>query len=142
LLALEVKTYSSISDLVKDIDNQVNAVRELLGKYLKMMEDLREKVEKMKKFEETIFKLTGKRSTVPTAEFELAGLKIVVGVKPNEELSTIEDVVRALQDKLTALQKVRKAVEPLLASGEEVGVASYLVQIIDGIPVKILIKMV
>ncbi|MEM1547081.1 MAG: hypothetical protein QXY40_08900 [Candidatus Methanomethylicia archaeon] len=140
-MALEVKTYSSISDLVKDIDNQISIVREMLGGYLKMIEDLREKAEKIKKFEETILKLTGKRPTTTTAEFELAGLKIVVGARPSEELSTIEDVVRVLQDKLTALQKVRKAIEPLLTSSEEVGVASYLVQIIDGIPVKILIKM-
>lgn len=140
-MALEVKTYSSISDLVKDIDNQISAVREMLGGYLKMIEDLREKAERIKKFEETILKLTGKRPTATTAEFELAGLKIIIGARPSEELSTIEDVVRVLQDKLTALQKVRKAVEPLLTSSEEAGVASYLVQIIDGIPVKILIKM-
>lgn len=140
-MALEIKTYSSIADLVKDIDDQIGVVREMLGGYLKMMEDLKEKAEKARKFEETIFKLTGKHPTTPTTEFELAGLKIVIGAKPTEELAAIEDVVRSLQDKLTALQKIRKAVEPLSTSGEEIGVASYLVQIVDGIPVKILIKM-
>ena len=141
-MALEVKAYSSLTDLVKEIDNQIGSIREMLGGYLKMIEDLKEKVKRTKKFEETIFKLTGKQSTTPTTEFELAGLKIIVGAKPTEELSLIEDVVRVLQDRLTALQKIRKAVEPLLASGEEEGVASYIVQVVDGIPVKILVKMV
>lgn len=141
-MALEIKTYSSIADLVKDIDDQIGAVREMLSGYLKMMEDLREKANRMRKFEETILKLTGKHPATPTTELEIAGLKIVIGAKPTEELSAIEDVVRSLQDKLTALQKIRKAVEPLLTSGEEVGIASYLVQIVDGIPVKILVKMV
>ena len=68
------------------------------------------------------------------------GLKVVVGARVVDELAVVEEVLTSVSDTLMALQKVRDVIDQLAKSvGESSGI-KILVETINGIPVRLLLR--
>jgi prefoldin subunit 5 len=143
---MELKTYKSVSDLIKELDDEVNRIKTVLGEYLRRLDESRAKVEKIKKAQEAIAKLTGGRGAqspvkpVSSQTIDLMGLKVIINVSPDEEAEALEESVRTLQDKLNVLQRVRKALEPLTTLDE--GGTAITAVMSDNVPTRLLLKVV
>lgn len=143
-MSLELKTYKSVSELIKELDDEVNRIKTLLGEYLRRLDESRARVEKIRKAQEALAKLTGGKAQAPvktssSQTIDLMGLKVIVNVSPEEEAEALEESVRTLQDKLNVLQRVRKALEPLTTLDE--GGAAITAVISDNIPTRLLLKV-
>jgi len=143
-LSTEIHTYKSASELTKEMDDEIARIKSLLGDYLRRLDEVRVKLEKMKKAQEALSKLTGGKvsgikASQETQVLDLMGLRVVVNASPEEEASTLEESIKTLQDKLNTLQRVRKALEPL-SMLEEAGTSITVVKN-DGIPTKILLRL-
>lgn len=142
---MELKTYKSVGDLIKELDDEVNRIKTVLGEYLRRLEESRARVEKIKKAQEAIAKLTGGRGQMPvkpttSQTIDLMGLKVIINVSPDEEAEVLEESVRTLQDKLNVLQRVRKALEPLSTLDE--GGTAITAVMSDNIPTRLMLKVV
>ncbi|PSN91565.1 hypothetical protein B9Q03_01480 [Candidatus Marsarchaeota G2 archaeon OSP_D] len=142
---MELKTYKSVGDLIKELDDEVNRIKTVLGEYLRRLDESRARVEKIKKAQEAIAKLTGGRGQMPvkpttSQTIDLMGLKVIINVSPDEEAEVLEESVRTLQDKLNVLQRVRKALEPLSTLDE--GGTAITAVMSDNIPTRLMLKVV
>jgi len=143
-LSLELKTYKSVGDLIKELDDEVNRIKTVLGEYLRRLDESRARVEKIRKAQEALAKLMGGKTQTPTKPttsqtVDLMGLKVIINISPDEEAEVLEESVRTLQDKLNVLQRVRKALEPLTTLDE--GGASITAVMSDNIPTRLLLKL-
>jgi vacuolar-type H+-ATPase subunit I/STV1 len=140
---MELHTYKSAADLTKELDEEVSRIKTLLGEYLRRLDESRVRVEKIRKTQEALNRLTGGKVTGAKAgdaqTLDLMGLKVIINVSPEEEANTLEESVKTLQDKLNVLQRVRKALEPL--STLEEGGTSITAVMNDGIPTKIMLRI-
>ena len=93
---MELKTYKSVGDLIKELDDEVNRIKTVLGEYLRRLDESRARVEKIKKAQEAIAKLTGGRGQMPvkpttSQTIDLMGLKVIINVSPDEEAEVLEE---------------------------------------------------
>jgi len=139
-MVVEIREYERVADLVKPVDDQINKIRSLLGDYLRRLDEARVRIEKLNKVRSSLAKIVGGEVNVSqgSQEIDLMGLKIIVNPTPQDEISVYEEVVKDLQNRLTVLQRVKKALEPLSAMDVDVGVS---VLIRDEVPVKILVRL-
>lgn len=139
-MVVEIREYEKVADLVKPVDDQINKIRSLLGDYLRRLDEARVRIEKLNKVRSSLAKIVGGEVAVSqgSQEIDLMGLKIIVNPTPQDEISVYEEVVKDLQNRLTVLQRVKKALEPLSGMDVDVGVS---VLIRDEVPVKILVRL-
>ena len=130
--------FKNIDELFKYIDDEINRVRALLSDYFRRLDELRIKVERIKKLEKSISSITGGaiRSS-EGKEIDLMGIKVVIDPSYEQEVNFIEEAAKSLQDRLTVLQKIRKAIEPLSTIED----ADIEVLIMNGVPVRIHIRI-
>ena len=136
----EIRTFNSVSEFIKALDDEIARLRSNLGTYLRDMDDARVKAERLKKLEETLRKLgAGKEKLVETRELDLGGLSVVINPTPVHDLKALEDVVKSIQDRLTALENIRRNIEPLQALEDlEAKIEAYYK---EGVPIKLFIKI-
>jgi len=141
-MVVELKEFASAVDISKSVESQIAETKSILGEYLRRLDDIRALAERSKKIREVVFKLAGKKTAVEsTGEITVAGLNLILDANPFHELTAIEEVVRAQQEKLIELQKTREALKWVDQIGETEGV-KYLVLENNGVPKKILLKIV
>lgn len=143
-LSVEIHSYKTAQELTKEIDDEIQRIKTLLGDYLRRLDEARARQEKLRKTQEALSKLTGgklsaMKQTGETQELDLMGLRVVINASADEEASSLEESIKTLQDKLNTLQKVRKALEPL-TSLEEVSSPLTVVKN-DGVPTKIMLRL-
>ncbi|HDD63665.1 MAG TPA: hypothetical protein ENF53_00685 [Thermoprotei archaeon] len=93
----------------------------------------------MKKIEEAFSQLLGTKIG-GVNEIDLMGIKVIVGSRAVDELKVYEEVLLSLQERLEALMKARKVLEPLSkVIGEGEGI-SILLETLNGLPLKILLS--
>ena len=137
-MSIELLMFKNIDELFKYIDDEINRVRALLSDYFRRLDELRIKVERIKKLEKSISSITGGaiRSS-EGKEIDLMGIKVVIDPSYEQEVNFIEEAAKSLQDRLTVLQKIRKAIEPLSTIED----ADIEVLIMNGVPVRIHIRI-
>jgi len=141
-MVVELKEFTSAVDISKSIESQIAEAKSALGEYLRRLDDIRALAARSKKIREVVYKLAGKKTAIESSgEITIGGLNLVLDANPFHELTAIEDVVRGQQEKLIELQKAREALKWVDQIGETEGV-KYLVLEIDGVPKKILLKIV
>jgi len=141
-MVVELKEFTSAVDISKSIESQIAEAKSALGEYLRRLDDIRALAARSKKIREVVYKLAGKKTAIESSgEIIIGGLNLVLDANPFHELTAIEDVVRGQQEKLIELQKAREALKWVDQIGETEGV-KYLVLEIDGVPKKILLKIV
>lgn len=133
-----VKEYTSFSELIKAIDEQLNTLRQQLAEYLRRLEDIRAKAEQEKKLKEFIKTLTGEEAPSTAGKIiDLKSVKLYINPSAENESTLLEDLIDRINKSIQALQTARKYLEPLANIDIE---AKITVIYKEGIPVAILIK--
>lgn len=137
---MEVKTFNNVKEFVKSIDDEIARLRTALGKYLRDMDDVRSKAERLKRLEETLRKVSSEKTSIAkTRELKLGPLSVVINPTPIQELEALEVIVKDIQDKLTSLENIRKSLTPLEPL-EDVE-AKVEVYTVNGIPKTVFIRL-
>jgi len=139
-MVTEFREFTNVSEMIKPIDEEISKVRNMLGDYLRKLDESKLKSEKIKKARAAISKIAGTEVDIAPSskELDIMGLKIIVNPTPEDESLALEEIVKDLQERLTALQRVRKSLEPLTTMDVEVGIIALMK---DNIPVKIFVRL-
>lgn len=139
-MVTEFREFTNISEMIKPIDEEISKVRNMLGDYLRKLDESKLKSEKIKKARTAISKIAGMEVEIAPSskELDIMGLKIIVNPTPEDESLALEEIVKDLQERLTTLQRVRKSLEPLTTMDVEVGITALMK---DNIPVKIFVRL-
>ncbi len=125
----------SAEEFTKYIDQEIGQIKKTLGAYMKDIEEIRLRYEKLKKRYDAIKRLaTGTKDAnmlnPETKQLEVAGFKVLMNPTAEYELSLMENVVASLQEKLNAFERSKELL-PLFSSEEGMTVTMVLD---DGIP--------
>ena len=139
-MVTEIREFKSVNELIDHINHEINNITVTIESYMKKINEIKDKIEKLNKISDYLTKVLGKRpETISPQEVNFMGLKIIINPSLKQELEVFEDIIKKLNDKLIALQKIRKAIESLgLSEYEELELK---VVIIDELPVKLMIKL-
>jgi len=139
-LVTEIKVFRTPGELINVLDNEIERIKTLLEQYMGMLDEQKAKIEKLQRLSESLGKLFGKTPTlVASQEVDVMGLKFVVNPSPHQEVETLEEIVKNLNDKLIVLQKIKKAVESLgMTMDAELNLT---VSIVNDIPTRIMLKL-
>jgi hypothetical protein len=137
----ELKEYDSVNELVKALDDKINLTKNMLGQYLRRMDEIRVLAERSKKVRDVVTKLAGKKADVASTlgEITVGYLRIVMDANPLQEVTAIEEVVRSLQDRLLVLQKAHEGMKWANELEESEGLKIMVLES-DGVPERILVK--
>jgi hypothetical protein len=138
----ELKEYESVKEIVKALDNNINLTKNMLGEYLRRLDEIRSLAERSKKVRDIFFKLAGKKAAAANTlgEITVGDLNVVLDASPFHELTAIEDAVKSQQDRLLMLQKAREGMK-WMDQIEDADGLKYMVLENDGVPTRILLKI-
>jgi hypothetical protein len=138
----ELKEYESVNEVVKALDDKINLTKNLLGQYLRRLDEIRSLAERSKKVRDLVTKLAGKKASAasPAGEISVGGLNVVLDANPFHELTAIEEAVRSQQDRLLLLQKAREGMN-WVDQLEGADGLKFMVLENDGVPARILLKI-
>ena len=138
----ELKEYESVKEIVKALDDNINLTKNMLGQYLRRLDEIRSLAERSKKVRDIVTKLAGKKAGAasPLGEISLGGLNVVLDANPFQELTAIEDAVRSQQDRLLMLQKALEGMK-WADQLEDTDGLKFMVLESDGVPARILLKI-
>ena len=138
----ELKEYESVNEIVKALDNNINLTKNMLGEYLRRLDEIRSLAERSKKVRDIVTKLAGKKAAVANTlgEIMVGDLNVVLDASPFHELTAIEDAVKSQQDRLLMLQKAREGMK-WVDQLEDADGLKFMVLESDGVPARILLKI-
>ncbi len=136
LTATDIKEFDSFAEFLKSLDEEIAELRRKMGDLLKKLEELRIKVEQEKRIKEILGKLGVKSEAVSNA-INLRGLTLVFNPTAEQEQTALELAVESLNNKLTALQALRRELDVI--AGTEI-VTKIRVVYVDGIPKTVLFR--
>jgi len=136
-MSLVVREFTSVSELIKSIDDAIADLRKILGEYLRKVEELRVRVEQENKLKSILSKL-GVAATAPANELNLKTVKVYINPTSEQELTSLEAALENINAKLTQLIAMRKDLDAL-APLSDLNVKITVVYV-DGLPKTILLK--
>jgi hypothetical protein len=138
----ELKEYDSVNEIVKALDDKINLTKNMLGQYLRRLDEIRSLAERSKKVRDVVNKLAGKKtaSANTLGEITVGDLNVVLDANAFHELTAIEDAVKSQQDRLLLLQKAREGMK-WVDQLEEADGLKFMVLESDGVPARILLKI-
>ncbi|NWG09901.1 MAG: hypothetical protein HXX80_06330 [Nitrososphaerales archaeon] len=137
----EIRAFDTPENLKKFLEEEISKLRSLLGDYLRRLEEIRLKADRMKKAHDALSKIAGEKQmpSFEGREVDLTGMKVLVNPSPKQETEVVEDLVKALQGKLDALQKIRKAIDPLTTF--EGGIVTISAVLVDNVPIRLMVYL-
>ena len=138
----ELKEYESVNEIVKALDNNINLTKNMLGEYLRRLDEIRSLAERSKKVRDIVTKLAGKKAAAANTlgEISVGGLNVVLEANAFHELTPIEEAVKSQQDRLLMLQKAREGMK-WVDQLEDADGLKFMVLESDGVPARILLKI-
>ena len=138
----ELKEYESVKEIVKALDDNINLTKNMLGEYLRRLDEIRSLAERSKKVRDIVTKLAGKKAAAANTlgEIMIGNLNVVLDANPFHELTAIEEAVKSQQDRLLMLQKAREGMK-WVDQLEETDGLKFMVLESDGVPARILVKI-
>ncbi len=138
-MAMDLLTFKSLADFIKYIESLIESTRQQLSEHLRRYDEIKTRAERIRNIEEVFSKILG---TKPEAvnEIDLKGLKIIIGARPTDEERVLSEVIKSLQDRLNVLMRIRKLIEPLARSLGEMSGMIIMVETMNAIPIKVLLK--
>jgi len=137
-MSFVIREFSSISEFVKSIDDELGELRKTLGDLLRRLEELRIKAEQERKLRELLLKLRGSKGVEASNTVELKNIKIVLNPSPEQEVESIQQAIENINNRIMQLQSIRKDLEVL--SGTELEVKLEVIYV-NGLPKVVLLKM-
>ena len=140
-MVVEVREYKSANEIVKMLDKEITRTRNILGEYLRRLDDIRLLAERSRKVREIVSKLAGKKAVQnASGDIVLGDLNVVVDASPFQELTAIEEAAKSQQDRLLMLQKASEDMKWADQIEDAEGV-KYIVLESSGMPTRILLKI-
>jgi hypothetical protein len=141
-LVNELKEYESVNEIVKALDDKINLTKNMLGQYLRRLDEIRALAERSKKVRDVVNKLAGKKTGAANTlgEITVGDLNVVLDANAFHELTAIEDAVKSQQDRLLMLQKAREGMK-WVDQLEDADGLKFMVLESDGVPARILLKI-
>jgi len=135
---IDIVKYNSVSEFFKDLDTKIVELRSQLGELLRRLENAKAKAEVLVKLESLLAE-TAAGGKLGGTEISLGQAKAIINPTPKQEFDILVDVVRSIQNRIVALERIRKDVEPLSKLGE----LDLTLEVVyeNGLPTKILVKM-
>ena len=137
-MSFVVREYSSVSEFIKSIDDELNDLRKVLGELLRRLEELRVKAEQEKKLKELLAKLGGGAPPAQSNVIELKNVRLMLNPSPEQEVSALEQAIESINNKVVQLQAIRKDLEVLSGSSLEIKVQAIY---FDGLPKIVILRM-
>ncbi len=137
-MSFVVREYSSVSEFIKSIDDELNELRKVLGELLRRLEELRVKAEQEKKLKELLAKLGGGSPPAQSNVIELKNVRLMLNPSPEQEVSALEQAIESINNKVVQLQAIRKDLEVLSGSSLEIRVQAIY---FDGLPKIVILRM-
>ena len=135
---VDIVTFSSVSDFFKDLDTKLVEMRSKLGALLRRLEDAKAKAEVLVRLESLLAE-AARGAKIGGTEINLGSAKAIINPTPKQEFDLLVDVVRSLQNRIVALERIRKEVEPLSKLGDLELTLEVVYE--NGLPTRILIRM-
>ncbi|MEM4481753.1 MAG: hypothetical protein QXK88_02875 [Desulfurococcaceae archaeon] len=136
-MSIITKEFLSVGELLKSLDDLIADYRKILGELLRRIEELRVKSEQETKLKSVLSKL-GMPAGTTTNIVDLRSVKVLVNPFPQQELSSLETAVEALNNKITTLTAIRKDLEVLSGVGN--GGLRIIVVFVDDLPKNVILK--
>ncbi len=138
----ELKEYESVTAIVNALDEKINQTKNMLGQYLRRLDEIRSLAERSKKVRDIVTKLAGKKTAASGAlgEITVGELNVVLDATPFHELTAIEDAVKSQQDRLLLLQRAREGMR-WVDQLEDADGLKFMVLETNGVPSRILLKI-
>lgn len=135
--------FEGFGQLLEYVDARIQDLERIRATLSQRYQELSVRAESIKKLEEALSRLIGSEIK-SIREVDFMGLRVVVEARVVDELNVIEEVLSSVNDTLTALKKVREVIEQLAktVSSEEGLRIKLIVETVNGIPVRILLKEV
>ena len=137
-MSTEIKEFSSLTELFKYLDTQIDELRRKLGELLRIIEEVRIKAEQERKLKSLLSKVAGTSVESQATVVELKNLKLLINPNAESEMSLLEQLAETINNKMMLLQSIRRDLEVL--RGEDI-IASIRVVMIDGIPRGVILKL-
>jgi DNA-binding transcriptional regulator YbjK len=134
--------FNSFDELLRYIDAQIANLQKVISQLEQRYEAVKARAEKMRMIEKVLEDLMGEKLTTLN-EIDYMGLKVVVNARAIDELNVLEETLESQKDTLESLTSVREAIYKLssaLSSSSETEGLPIIVQMLNGIPVRILLK--
>lgn len=134
--------FSSFDELLKYVEAEIATIEDTLHRLEERYEIIKAKAERMRALEKVLEDLLGAQLS-SLNEVDYMGLKVVVNARAVDELKVLEETIESQRDSLEALSRVRDVLYKLsstLSSEEGFSGITVLVQTMNGVPVKILLK--
>jgi len=134
--------FNSFDELLRYIDAQIANLQKVINQLEQRYEAVKARAEKMRMIEKVLEDLMGEKLTTLN-EIDYMGLKVVVNARAIDELNVLEETLESQKDTLESLTSVREAIYKLssaLSSSSETEGLPIIVQMLNGIPVRILLK--
>jgi DNA-binding transcriptional regulator YbjK len=134
--------FNSFDELLRYIDAQIANLQKVISQLEQRYEAVKARAEKMRIIEKVLEDLMGEKLTTLN-EIDYMGLKVVVNARAIDELNVLEETLESQKDTLESLTSVREAIYKLssaLSSSSETEGLPIIVQMLNGIPVRILLK--
>ena len=138
----QLREYVSLNEIVKALDDNINLTRNLLGQYLRRLDEIRALAERSKKVRDMVTKLAGKKATSSNTlgEITVGDLTVILEANAFHELTAIEEAVRSQQDRLLMLQKAREGMN-WADQLEDADGLKFMVLESEGVPTRILLRI-
>ncbi len=144
-MAVEVKQYNSINDLIGALDEEVARSKSQLGEYLRKFDEIRFLAERSRRLRETLLKAVGSKERQSMMDgVRIGDITVVLDVRPEHELTVLEEAVKSYQERILTLQKTRESLKGFEMAREEADEVKGIVCTVlenNGIPQKILVKL-
>lgn len=134
---VDIVKYNNVGEFFKHLDSKIVELRGQLGELLRRLESAKAKAEVLVKLESLLAEAAGGK--LGGTEIALGQAKAIINPTPKQEFDILVDVVRSLQNRIVALERIRRDVEPLSRLGD----LDLTLEVVyeNGLPTKILIRM-
>jgi len=134
----EIRSFQTLKELLDYVNEEIKIVGEAIRRHQIMLEEATRRIEAYKRISGTIISSERAINVERGQEIDFHGIGIMINPNPEGEVEVIEEVLKKLNDRLTGLYKVRKALE-LLGIDPSAKINCQVV-IIDDCPKKLIIK--
>ncbi len=138
---LDLLVFRNIHQFSKYLDEKIMEIERKLGEVSALLENVKAKRARYERIRKMIEEVSGVGpGAALSTTLNISGLRIVIDPKPIEEYEILENVYKALTDKLNVLRKIKEIVVNYLEKYLDEEALNVIVEMRADIPVRILIK--
>jgi DNA-binding transcriptional regulator YbjK len=141
-VSYNIYQFNGFDELLRYIEAQIGTLQDTLQQLEQRYESVKVRAERMKALERVLEDLIGEKLS-SLNEIDFMGLKVVVNARAVDELNVLEETIESQKESLEALLRIRDILYKLnssLSSEEKLSGITILVQTLNEIPVKLLLK--